>query len=97
MKTWIRPLLLALSVGLAVTFPLAAHADPKHGRGHHDHHGHDRYWVPPGHRVDTAPRVVILQPDRPRYVLVERDYRPPVYAVPVHDPSINVIFPINLR
>jgi len=94
MKTWIRPLLLAVTVGLALSVAQAAHADPKHGRGHH---GHDRYWVPPGHRVDTVPRVVFLQPERPRYVLIERDYRPPIYAVPVNEPSINVIFPINLR
>ncbi|MBI2240219.1 MAG: hypothetical protein HYU59_05380 [Magnetospirillum gryphiswaldense] len=94
MNNWIRPLSLALTIGLVLGAPLAAHADPKHGRGHG---GHDRYWVPPGHRVDHGPRVVYLEPQRPRVIVVERPYRPPVYAIPVADPSINVIFPINLR
>ncbi|OJX79441.1 hypothetical protein [Magnetospirillum sp. 64-120] len=98
MNNWIRPLSLVLTIGLVLGAPLAAHADPKHGRGHdYGHGGHDRHWVPPGHRVDYGPRVVYLEPQRPRVIVIERPYRPPVYAIPVDEPSINVIFPINLR
>ncbi|GEM_PF-6917385 len=94
MKILMTPLLLAVTVGLTLSVPLAAHADPKHGRGHHG--GYEREWIPPGHRVDPRPRVVYLEPERPRVVVVERSYRP-VYAIPVAEPSINVVIPLNLR